>query len=314
MLNVLQNLNSSTDKEGLLFFICEVIGNKQITIRDAEIKCARSSGKRYYSVFDLIKYCQALGWVQEKDGIISLVEAVASFINDKDTLNNVLVESTITYLFQEGIFDPRMFYYDPIQRDYFFKNELLPLSLSGVRNMLISQGFLIPERIAQSTCFHVDSSYDALIAEHCKKRRRQLTLKQLKKQLENNEIAGEKAELFALEFEKKRLGLPLSQKVKRISDIDATAGYDIVSFCSPQSKTTDRFIEVKAVSARGFHWSNNEYKIAKLYGNRYYLYLVDLRKITEEGYSPVVISNPAYVIDQSNEWLKEPESYYVRRA
>ena len=33
-----------------------------------------------------------------------------------------------------------------------------------------------------------------------------MSLEQLKKRLENNELAGEKAELFVLEYERQRLG------------------------------------------------------------------------------------------------------------
>lgn len=164
-----------------------------------------------------------------------------------------------------------MFYYDSVQFRYAFKNELLPLSLSSVRNVLISQGFLIPLRDTQGTRFYISPTYDALVAKHCKERRKQLSLEQLKKQFERNELAGEKAELFVLEYEKRRLGLPLCEKVRRISEIDVTAGYDIVSFDSPQSREPDRFIEVKAVSSAGFYWSKNEYEIAKLKGDMYYL-------------------------------------------
>ena len=52
-----------------------------------------------------------------------------------------------------------------------------------------------------------------------------MSLEQLKKRLENNELAGEKAELFALEYERQRLGPEGGKKVKHISDIDVSAGY-----------------------------------------------------------------------------------------
>ena len=141
---------------------------------------------------------------------------------------------------------------------------------------------------------------------------KQLSLEQLKRQLEKKEHAGEKAEVFVFEYERKRLGQPLSEKVRRISEIDVTAGYDIVSFDSNQSQEPDRFIEVKAISNAGFYWSRNEYEIAKLKGNTYYLYLVNLNRIVEQDYSPQMIKNPAINIMDTDEWFVESQSYYVR--
>lgn len=313
MLDALKNLKYHGGKEGLLFFICDVIGNRQISIRDAEIICARAPGMRYLSVGDLIAYCHTLGWIEVSKDMVSLLPDIVAVLNDKDKLNDALVVSTVGQLFRESILESNMFCYDSVQCCYAFKNELLPLSLSGVRNVLISQGFLIPLRCTQGTRFHIASSYDTLIAKHCKERRKQLSLEQLKKQLECNELVGEKAELFVLEYEKKRLGLPLSEKVRRISEIDVTAGYDIVSFNSSQSQEPDRFIEVKAVSSAGFHWSKNEYEIAKLHGEKYFLYLIDLSKAADAEYNPVIITNPALTVMDSPDWLIEPESYYIRK-
>lgn len=313
MLDALKNLKYHGGKEGLLFFICDLIGSGQIKIRDAEVICAHAPGKHYLSVGDLISYCHALGWIEVSEDVVSVSPAIALLLNDKEKLNDGLIVSTVNQLFKESILDSSMFCYDSVQCSYAFKNELLPLSLSSVRNVLISQGFLIPLRDAQGTQFYISPAYDALVARHCRERRKQLSLEQLKKQLERNELVGEKAELFALDYEKKRLGLPISEKVRRISEIDVTAGYDIVSFDSPQSQEPDRFIEVKAVSSAGFYWSKNEYEIAKLHGEKYFLYLVDLSKIADEEYSPVVIANPAFTVMSSQDWLIEPESYHIRR-
>lgn len=314
MLDALKNLKYHGGKEGLLFFICNVIGKDQITVRDAEVICAHAPGKHYLFVGDLVGYCHALGWVQVSEDIISVSPAIAELLNDKDRLNDALIVSTVNQLFKEGIMDSSMFYYDSVQCSYAFKNELLPLSLSGVRNVLISQGFLNPLRETQGTRFYISPTYDALVAKHCRERRKQLTLEQLKKQLERNESVGEKAEIFVFEYEKKRLGFPLSEKVRRISEIDVTAGYDIVSFDSSQSQEPDRFIEVKAVSGAGFYWSKNEYEIAKLKGDMYYLYLIEIGRIDEQDYSPQIIQNPAVNVMDAEEWFVEAQSFFIKRV
>lgn len=312
MSDVLENLKYRGGKDGLLFFICNVIGSNQISIHDAEVICSHAPGNHFLFASDLIDYCRAFGWIQSSDDVISLSQVITPLIGDKDELNDVLISSTIDQLFDKEIITAEMFNYDAVQCCYAFKNELLPLSLSSVRNILISQGFFIPSRDSQTTRFYIVPKFDPLVAKHCKNRQRKMSLERFKKQLEANEIAGDKAEIFVLEYEKSRLGEPLGSKVKRISDIDVTAGYDIVSYDSDLSESPDRFIEVKALSSAGFYWSKNEYDIAKLKGDTYYLYLVDLRSIDQQGYVPQIIKDPASNIMDSGSWYVEAQSYHIK--
>lgn len=155
---------------------------------------------------------------------------------------------------------------------------------------------------------------ESLVASQCIRKRKAISLEQLKKRLKSDELAGEKAELFVVKYEKKRLGVEGENKVKRISEIDVTAGYDIVSANSPNSTVANRFIEVKAVSENGFYWSKNEYDIAKLLAADYYLYLVDLSKIDDDNYEPDIIHNPVQHIMENNLWLVEPQSYHIQKV
>lgn len=314
MLDVLKELKYNGGRDGLLFFICDVIGNSGIRIKDAKIICAHASGKHHLSVEDLISYCHTFGWIKIFEDVVSVSSAITIYLKDKEKLNNILISSTLNHLFNENIMSPEMFYYDAVQCCYAFKNELLPLSLSVVRNVLISQGFLIPLRNTKGTRFYISTTYDTLVAKYCNERRKQLSLEQLKKQLESNELAGEKAELFVLDYEKKRLGDSLCDSVKRISEIDVTAGYDIVSFKSRDSINYDRYIEVKVISNSGFYWSKNEYETAKLLGDKYCIYLVSLNNIYEYGYEPDIIVNPAYsIMNNDNKWFIESQSYHIKR-
>lgn len=314
MLDELKNLEYHGGKDGLLFFICDVIGHSGITIRDAEVICSHAPGKRQLSVVDLIRYCLAFGWINVETDIVSLSPAFIEFVGDKNALDEKLIQSTVVQLFQGGVFSSHLFSYDAVQSCYSFKNELLSLSFSAARNVLISQGFLVAERDVQGTKFYIAPAYDSLVAKYCKSQRKQLSIEQLKRQLEDNALAGEKAELFVLSFEKVRIGQPLCDKIKRISEIDASAGYDIVSFNSPESQVPDRFIEVKAVSSSGFYWSKNEYEIAKLKGEMYYLYLVELSRVSVPGYVPEMIQDPAANVMTSDSWFVEAQSYHIKRV
>ena len=59
--------------------------------------------------------------------------------------------------------------------------------------------------------------------------------------------------------------------------------------------------------------SRNEYEIAKLKGNTYYLYLVDLTKVNQPAYLPQIIKNPAINVMESVEWFVETQSYFIKR-
>lgn len=298
----------------MLFFICDVIGCGGIMLRDAEILCSHAPSNSRLSVEDLVNYCLAFGWIQIDADTISISPSLIALTADRDALNNKLILSAVGQLFAQEILSSTMFSYDAVHCRYSFKNELLPLCLSGIRNTLISQGFLIPIRDIQSTHFFIAPVYENLIAKYCKDKRKQFSIEMLKKQLEDNEIAGEKAELFVLSFEKQRIGHPLCEEIKRISEIDTSAGYDVVSFNSCQSRVPDRFIEVKAISSSGFYWSKNEYDIAKLKGEQYYLYLVELSRINDPVYVPEMIQDPASVIMNADEWFVEAQSYHIKRV
>ena len=168
MLDVLKNLKYNGGKDGLLFFICNVIGTGHIRIKDAEIICARSPGKYYLSIGDLVSYCSALGWIQISEDVLSVSHDLVLLLNDEEKLNEALIVSTVNQLFKENIMDASMFYYDSVQCCFAFKNELLPLPLSSLRNVLISQGFLIPLRDTEITRFYISPTYETLIAKHCK--------------------------------------------------------------------------------------------------------------------------------------------------
>lgn len=313
MLDVLKDLKYNGGKEGLLFFFCDVLNLRSIKIQDAEIICSHATNTRQLSVKDILSYCNAFGWVHISNEYISVTADIQPFIDDREKLNNVLVESSVEQLFSLQIFTPYMFSYDSVRYCYSFKNELLPLSFASVRNVLISQGFIIPIRDNQETQFIISHSFESLIAKQCKKQIKHLTLDRLKKQIEDNEIAGEKAESFVLSYEKNRIGASLCEKIRRISEIDVTAGYDIISFNSGKSINYDRFIEVKAISKSGFYWSKNEYDIAKLLGQHYYLYLVDLTYCNNKDYHPLMICNPAKDLFSSDNWIIETQNYHIRK-
>lgn len=146
-----------------------------------------------------------------------------------------------------------------------------------------------------------------------KKKDRKLTQASLLKILEIQQRQGELGEEFVLTFELRRLSHhPNISNIKRISIVDVAAGYDIVSFEDETSPQLNRFIEVKTFKDKPhFHWSANEIETAKLQGDKYYLYLVDINQIDNTNYEPIIICNPIKYFSTNSSWLSKVESYFI---
>ena len=315
MLEELKNLKYCGGKDGLLFFLQKVIGNTAKSKSDIQIICSHGYNGHFYSSDELIQYCLAFNWIIMRDVQYTLSPSLQNRLNSYTILNDYLIHLSVDLLFDNSIFTPSMFNYDSVSDMYYLKNEMLELSYSTIRNMLASQGFFNIIRINQAAKFYINPQYESLVARHCREKSHQMSLKQLEDRLKRNKEVGEKAELYVLEYERHRLGSPLNSKIKRISEIDVSAGYDIVSFQTATSNEPDCFIEVKAISADfGFYWSKNEYETAKLKGDSYFLYLVQLSKTNDSDYSPTIIQNPVQSIMDSDLWYIESQSYYIRKA
>ena len=114
-------------------------------------------------------------------------------------------------------------------------------------------------------------------------------------------------------LEKQRLP-ERANKIKRISDIDVSAGYDIVSFENSASIKYDKLIEVKTyIGAPHFYWSDNEVDVARIKGTKYYLCLVDYEQIDKDGYEPLFIKDPYSKIFSDDNWLVTTSSFYVQK-
>ncbi len=142
---------------------------------------------------------------------------------------------------------------------------------------------------------------------------RAVTAEQLSIQRDLNATNGLLAEEWVLAQERKRLvGHPLLEQVRRISDENVSAGYDILSFSSPNALQHDLHIEVKSyVGKRRFFWSRNEIETAKELGEKYCLHLVDRSLMTKPHYKAQVINGPYSALFQTGlpGWTLAPDGY-----
>jgi len=208
-------------------------------------------------------------------------------------------------------------------QDLWVDSYQLPLRELGYPFMLIALG--IAEREALSSRFwrivpsHASIFLSALQRINSSRFAvRRFGEEQLAELLAARAAAGREAEDWVVSFERERIGSHVfADSIRRISDTDVGAGYDILSFDGHQSLVHDRFIEVKSFRDETyFHWSRGEMNAAREFGVRYWLYLVDRGKLEEPGYAPDMIPDPAaYFLDRKPEgWLLAEEGLLFTKS
>lgn len=310
MLIELKRCNSVGNINGLLFLISIIAGKEKIGRDEIRNRCALENGVS-------INCPGAVAFLE----YLCLAESDTEFVKPKNSLNEIatldnegkvqkLVTLSINRLVEEGIFDSNATGFDPEKGHLTIKRSAFPLAYAAIRNFLTSAGALDKE-VNGEIC--VTGSYEGDWISKLRRRRTKFTLEQLLKQQEEQSKRGLEAEEFVLKLEKKRLPAK-AEKIKRISDFDVSAGYDIVSYEEDSSAQYDRFVEVKCyLGSEHFFWSENESDIAKIKGDKYLLCLVDYEKIADPEYVPEYISNPYEMIFDSEQWMVNPASYRIQK-
>lgn len=148
-----------------------------------------------------------------------------------------------------------------------------------------------------------------------------ISSERLKKRLESQKELGNHAENLVLKFEKQRLmkmGCSMQAKlVRKISDLNESAGYDIESFNGNNFNINyDRFIEVKASYGKKikFYWTRNEYNTAKKLKKNYWIYFVINLSLSDTGpINPIIFHNPASFLTKSDKYSIEPDVFLIRK-
>lgn len=230
---------------------------------------------------------------------------------DIDEFQNWFSKLFVNFLIREDIILLENIKYDTMVGKYVLPYFNIKYKYACYRNLLITLKVLEKSKAGS---YYINELLSSLLEKKSTNNSR-LSEESLLKKLENQRMQGEKGELYVIDFEKSRLKLRNDiSKVKRISVLDVTAGYDIVSFNSIRSSILDRFIEVKTFTGKPhFYWSANEIKVAKVKSKNYFLYIVDLSKISNFDYSPIIICDPISYFDENLEWISKPESYLFEK-
>jgi len=311
MLAELKRCNSVGNTDGLIFLVSMLSGRKKVGFNELVNRCSLEKNIIVHCS-GALAFFQYLGYVDQEDEIVIPTEKFRDLSGiGNDEIIKTLVDNCIKKLTEDGLFDPNNTTFDPESGHLNIKRSAFPLSYAAIRNFLTAVGVLKKEINGE---IGVSESFEADFSSHLRERKDKFTLEQLlRKQAEQNK-RGFEAEEFVLQYERKRMPQK-AYKIKRVSDFDVSAGYDIVSFSEGDSVIYDRFIEVKCyLGTPHFYWSENEADVAKRKGDKYVLCLVDYTKISEEGYVPEFIINPAEEIFRDNTWLVGTASYKVQKV
>jgi hypothetical protein len=310
MLTELKRCNSIGNVDGILFLVSIMAGKEKISRGEIRNRCSLEK--------NIIVNCPGAVAFFE---YLRLVDTTSDTVMPLSALNNIAAKSgsevmeqlatlSINRLVEEGIFDKDATGFDADKGHLTIKRSAFPLAYAAIRNFLTMAGALDKEENGE-IC--VAAEYESDWTHQLRNRRKKFSLEQLLKQQADQSKRGLEAEEFVLELERKRLP-EMARKIRRISDFDVSAGYDIVSFEGNGAEHYDRFIEVKCyIGLPHFFWSENELDVAKIKANQYILCLVDYTRIGEPGYQPTFIKNPYEAVFDGDEWLVNASSYRVQK-
>lgn len=310
MLTELKRCNSIGNVDGILFLVSIMAGKERISRDEIRNRCALENSITVncpgaVAFFEYLRLVDATS-----DTVMPLPELDTLATKSNGEIIEQLAAMSINRLVEEGIFDKDATGFDAEKGHLTIKRSAFPLAYAAVRNFLTMAGALDKEENGE-IC--VAGNYESDWTEQLRNRRKKFTLEQLLKQQEDQSRRGLEAEEFVLGLEKKRLP-ELAQKIKRISDFDVAAGYDIVSYENNETEHYDRFIEVKCyMGSPHFFWSENESDVARIKADKYILCLVDYLRMGEPGYQPEFIRNPYETILDSDEWLINASSYRIQK-
>ncbi len=310
MLTELKRCNSIGNVDGILFLVSIMAGKERISRDEIRNRCALENNITV-NCPGAVAFFEYLRLVDTtSDTVMPLPELNTLAAKSNGEIIEQLAAMSINRLVEEGIFDKDATGFDAEKGHITIKRSAFPLAYAAVRNFLTMAGALDKEENGE-IC--VAGNYESDWTEQLRNRRKKFTLEQLLEQQEEQSRRGLEAEEFVLGLEKKRLP-ELAQKIKRISDFDVTAGYDIVSYENNETEHYDRFIEVKCyMGSPHFFWSENESDVARIKADKYILCLVDYLRMGEPGYQPEFIRNPYETIFDSDEWLINASSYRIQK-
>lgn len=307
MLEEIRRYNNIGDVNGITYFLKLVLSDSRIQKSSAQKLCALRNNMRL-NFPAAVSFAKYLGVVEEKFGYLYITEA-GQKLSTSEKIEVDFCKLCFKRIISDDLLDMTAVHYNMNTNEYAIGKYGFAVPVALIRNILLQYHALKES----SGDLIIKPEYESIFTEFQKKNKVGKSLEKLKKQLKEQEIQGERAEEFVMAFESKRLAVhPKVESIRRISIIDVSAGFDIISYDTEISEKYDRFIEVKSYLGNPhFYWSENEIETAKLYGERYFIYFIDVSKVDDPLYEPRIICNPAANVLYNESWIMNPTSYMV---
>ncbi|WP_345975658.1 DUF3883 domain-containing protein [Sulfurimonas sp. HSL3-7] len=298
-----------------ILYIIGLLSNGAASYEDLRHACSSQEYSFSTSFKGAIVLLEYLGIIK-RNGVLSVVK-----LFDSDDFAKDFTTLLFSRLSQDkelhNFINNNNFVYDQNSELIFIMNNLIRLEFSSLRNLLMSLGvFFRDDLIENHLVLHKDFIewfFEVAIPLIEQSKIRNCSLINLENLQKKQKIIGIEAEEFVLEFEKvQRKEHPKQENIKIISEVDTSAGYDILSYQTDTSIFLDKYIEVKSYDGKeSFYWSKNEMEVAKIKKDDYYLYLVNRSEMNKEGYKPIMIQNPFDQVLNNDKWDKTVEKYFI---
>lgn len=289
-----------------------------------------------YTITDIEKlfYNRVIDGRSVFDGCLDLAIRTEILLNENNFLliNNTVVDSLnsisqmkdkfIEYLFKALKDDDefhKIFCSDYLSHDIIYKslqinNSAFGLKYSNFKQLLIDFEAIKTHPTTELNNFIINNRYKKLFDKTVlpEIKQRKIGIEDFRKAMEQQQIYGEEAEKFVLNFEFIRL--KEQKKIDWVAEYIINEGYDIASYNQVSDLFPNRFIEVKSYEGEKpyFFWSRNEYSVARRKKKEYWLYLINRLEMNKTNYVPLMIQDPIEVILEDNQnWEKQIEKYKI---
>lgn len=307
----IENCSEIADSEGL-YFVWKNLISGVTSLESLAYLRLHHSGKINVDVEITILLFAQLQIIELSDDFISLKnDFLKDNSLDKKRFLDWISKFLLQFLIVEKVIELEEIIYDSQLDKYILPRRNIKYRYACYRNLLLSLSIL--DKREDGNYYIEEFLTEIITKENISKAK--ISEATLMKLLEQQRVQGEIGEKYVIEYENKRLALRMDKsKIKRISVLDVSAGYDIISYNDFGSTTLDRFIEVKTYKGKPhFHWSANEIQTAKVRSSHYFLYLVDFNQISLPLYEPIIICDPISYFENNTDWASTPESFFITK-
>jgi len=315
MLEKLLNHDSLGTKSQILYII-RLLSNGDASYDDLYDACSSKEYSFSTSFKGVIALLEYLGVIRRNGMLLSIVKTfeLDGIVKDFTTLFFLKLSKDKEL---HNFINNKNFIYDQDSKSIVIMNNLIRLEFSSFRNLLMNLGVFFRDNLIDNHLVvhkdFIEWFFKVAIPLIEKSKIKSCPLNSLEKLHDIQKKMGMEAEEFVLKFEQEqRKNHPNHENIKIISELDVSAGYDILSYQTDSSIILDKHIEVKSYDDKeSFYWSKNEIEEAKMKKNEYYLYLVNRSEMNIKGYKPIMIKDPYKNILNDEKWKKTVEKYFI---